>query len=194
MSTKNYLVSLIVIVFTALFFAFLVVLNNSTTLSPKTSSLEECNSLQDNAREGINLLFFTDKKTTEKYSNVLLSQKPFADNKDGFNIYYINNFAPECELYKGVALLCSNKELVTKAASCPNDYIFVVQENSESIRSSALTNIASINKNNPLTVVLHEFGHTFGGLAEEYVPASIPFNSKNCASSCASFEGKEECC
>ncbi len=91
-------------------------------------------------------------------------------------------------------MFCSSKELITKAASCPNDYIFVIQEKDREIRSSAFANVASINENNPLSVILHEFGHTFGNLAEEYVPAAIPRNAKNCARACEEFAGSNKGC
>ena len=51
----------------------------------------------------------------------------------------------------------------------------------------------SINSALAPTVIVHEFGHVFANLADEYIPANIPFGSKNCKSNCENFNGIGNC-
>ncbi len=179
-------------VFLSVGFIFLVIaaffLYSPQQLSPAIEILHACDSLVYNGEDKIDLLFFGDRELVESYSSYLLSKEPFAANKQSFNIFYISDYIPTCELYQGVALFCYSKELIASAAACPHDYIFTFEEQDESIRSSAYMKVASINTNHPLPVLLHEFGHSFGNFAEEYVPAEIPRGAKNCVSSCNLLE------
>ena len=34
---------------------------------------------------------------------------------------------------------------------------------------------------------MHEFGHVFANLADEYVPSNIPWGAQNCANECGKF-------
>ena len=173
---------------------FLIVfLNLNPTLSPQKQNLEECKTLTYNGENKINLLFFSSKEQAEKYSDYLLTISPFDKNKNAFNFYYIDNYTPECELYKGIAILCHSKELIKKSSSCPNDYIIVIKDMDSNIRSSSYMNVLSINSNHPYPVFPHEFGHAFAVLAEEYTPATIPSGSKNCVSNCDKFSIKDGC-
>ena len=91
------LLSIILVIILVLLFFLL----KEIELSPV--DLEECNSLRFNGDSKPNVVFFADKKTSEKYINYLLSFSPFSENKNEFNFYYIN-YKPACELYKGIAL------------------------------------------------------------------------------------------
>ncbi len=163
--------------------------------SPQPLQLEECKTLSYTDEANIDVLFISEKNDAEKYKDFILNTPPFDSNKDRFNFYYIDSYSPECEIYKGVAVLCRGKELTKKAASCPSDYIIVIKDiDDSSIRSSTLNNIVSINSNHPLTVFTHEFGHAFANLADEYIPATIPAGSKNCASSCDKFFQETDGC
>jgi len=157
-------------------------------------NLEECGVIQNNGEDNINLIFFSNKDDAQKYTEFLLKTAPFDKNKDKFNVFYIQNYNPTCEIYEEIALLCYNEDIIKKASSCPNDYIVVIKEEAEKIRSSAYMNVMSLNSNHPLTVFPHEWGHVFAFLAEEYVPAKIPKNSKNCVDACEKFLGKEDEC
>ncbi|KKS10962.1 MAG: hypothetical protein UU67_C0090G0007, partial [Candidatus Daviesbacteria bacterium GW2011_GWB1_41_5] len=132
----------------------------------------------------------------EKYVDYFLESGPFDNYKDKFNFYYIGNYQPACELYNNIAILCYSSELVQKSASCPNDQIVVLSSDyGTSIRSSNYLNVMSINIKHPMSVLLHEFGHSFVNLAEEYVPAKIPRNSGgNCVEDCVDFGGKNDGC
>ena len=155
-------------------------------------NLEECHTLVYNGEGKANIVFFSSEETISSYKDSLFKVSPFKENPDAFNFYYIN-YKPQCEIYKGIALLCYSKETIKKAASCPNDYIIVVEEQPSNIRSSSYMNVMSLNKNSNVNVFPHEFGHAFANLADEYVPATVPKGSKNCQKSCDGFEGKGEC-
>lgn len=163
--------------------------SQTQSLSP-TTALTTCNTLLYNGEDKINLVFFSNEHQAQQYANFLSSTPPFS--KDSFNIYYINE-KPECELYKDIALFCHSQSLVKKAASCPNDIIIAFDEKPSQIRSSSYQNVLSINTAHPLSVFSHEFGHAFANLAEEYVPAQLPKNSKNCQSSCDEFNINDGC-
>jgi len=113
-----------------------------------------------------------------------------------FNFFYIDSFNArgECELYKGIALLCYSRELVKAAASCPNDYVVVIGQAEPEVRSSSYMNVLSINSEHPENVLLHEFGHAFVNLAEEYVPAKLPRKARNCVSACEKFGDEKDGC
>ena len=180
---------------------FAVVLSNSSpALSSTQTTLEECQSLNYNGENAINLLFFGTKEQSIEYSKFLMSTKPLNENSQKFNTYFIDskNYQVDCgELYKNIAILCYSKELIKKSASCPNiDFIFVLQKENRKIRSSAYLNVGSINSNSQVskTVIQHEFGHLFANLAEEYTPANIPRGSENCQRTCEGFNGIENEC
>ena len=161
---------------------------SQTSIQSSPENLEECKTFHYSKENAINLVFFSDEETTKKYSEFLFQVEPFTE-KD-FNIYFIDSYKPECELYKDIALFCHSKDLIKKSTSCPNDFIIVPEKKSYEIRSSSYMNILSINTEHPLSVLAHEFGHAFANLAEEYVPAKIPSKSKNCVSSCEEFDDK----
>jgi hypothetical protein len=156
-------------------------------LSPTGSTIEDCNTLEFNDESSTNLVFFSSKSEASKYKDFFQETAPYKENKKSFNFYYIDSYEPECELYKGIATLCHSKELVKKASSCPNDLTLVIDDQPSNIRSSSYQNVLSINKNHPLTVLTHEFGHAFANLAEEYTPARLPSRTENCVQSCESF-------
>lgn len=155
------------------------------------TNLENCKSLGE-LNSGINFLFFADEATTREYSDYFFSSKPFDQYTDAFNVFYIDpaEYVPTCELYNGVALFCDSKELTKKAASCPNDYLIVLEDRPEEIRSSSYKNVVSIVKEHPKEVLLHEMGHAFVNLGEEYVDnnAKVPKGSKNCQEDCSLFD------
>ena len=174
---------------------FLVVLNIRQNNSPEFSeNLEECKTIHYHDENSINLVFFSPEDEAQKYSDYLVNSEPFKEYHDEFNFFFIDSYKPDCELYKGIAIYCHSKELIKKAASCPYDYIVVLDEMDHQIRSSAYKNVMSINSQHPMSVFLHEFGHSFSNLAEEYTPAKIPRGSKNCQRDCSKFKGETNGC
>lgn len=162
--------------------------------SSPSGALSECKVVEQNSDGGINLVFFADKASSKKYFDALMGFEPFGSYRKSFNAYYVEGYEAECELYKGVALLCYSRELIKRAGSCPNDIIIAVKDMESSVRSSAYMNVVSLNSRLPLSVFAHEFGHAFANLADEYVPAKLTRKSKNCAKSCSDFgESKDGC-
>jgi len=102
-------------------------------------------------------------------NNHLFTTEPFQSNKDSFNVYMIDDQEPSCTISNYIS--CDTTSVKRIASNCPNDYIFILTNKdtvSSRIRSSSISNIAKINtRDNPL-VLVHEFGHTFGKLADEY--------------------------
>ena len=166
-------------------------LQSNSQLSP--SDLSECKTLSYASDNAKNIVFFSTKDQAKTYSDYLLSNEPFSETKGAFNFYYIEEEIPECELYEEIALLCYSRQLVKKASSCPNDYIIVLQNKPSSIRSSAYMNVLSLNLNHNKNVFLHEFGHAFAFLADEYFPSTLSKKAKNCVKSCDEFTNPEQC-
>lgn len=169
----------------------------TTSFSPAPLNLEKCITLQKNTEIGADIVLFAEsQKKAEKYVDYFLSSDPFTNNKAKFNFYYMKDYIPYCELYKNIALLCYSRNLIKTSGSCPNDQIVVLNnEFPREIRSSNYLNVMSINTNHPMSVLLHEFGHSFVALAEEYTPAKIPSNSAgNCVDKCEKFEGRNNGC
>ncbi len=194
MDNKTLLFTLIAIVVVTIIASFFILSQEETELSPENLNLEECKVLQNKGEGKINLVFFSDETNAKKYSEYLLTIKPFNEYENAFNFFYIDNYEAECELYQDKALLCYDKDMIKKSSSCPNDYIVVIKEQSNKIRSSAYMNVMSLNSKHRLSVFAHEFGHAFVTLAEEYTPAQIPAGSKNCVSNCEKFSGETDGC
>ena len=138
-----------------------------------SAGLLECKTYSYNGEGATNLVFFSPEEDVNKFMNSLYEFEPFGDNKDILNVYYIDDYQPECEIYKGIALLCYSKDVVKTAGSCPNDVIVVTQDQPRKIRSSAYMNVISLNNNLPASVFTHEFAHAFANLADEYVPTVV---------------------
>jgi len=160
-----------------------------------TISREECKTISYHGDDKVNLVFFGPQEDVEEYANFMFATAPYDEQVNNFNVYYIEDFNPECELYKSAAILCYSDDLVHKAATCPNDFIVVIDDTQAStVRSSAYLNVVSVNKKHPKTVLTHELGHVIANLAEEYVPARLPDNSKNCVSTCSQFGQNTDGC
>jgi hypothetical protein len=192
--TKGYF---LIIVGILVFLIALSILIFSTTKSDNSPEelLEECKIIEYNGPGKINLLFFSNKEDVEEYKDFFLGTKPFDKNPEAFNFFYIDDYEPSCELYRGIAILCHSTDLIKKAASCPHDFIVVLHDEAPQIRSSAYLNVLSLNSNHLLTVFLHEFGHSFANFAEEYKSNQRPpRGSKNCVGSCDEFIGEIDGC
>jgi hypothetical protein len=106
-------------------------------------------------------------------NNILLEFDPFSKFRDKFNFYRIDDASVECEVKDFI--VCDQYEIKEAASSCPNDYIILlvarnaIEDLVRPVRSSAIGNIAKINTADKPFVVVHELGHSFGDLADEYV-------------------------
>lgn len=159
--------------------AIFIVIKNNTNAN--YSSLT-CEILKKGGEGKVNLVFITKepKEKITKYLEEFNKINPINEEIEKFNFYYIQE-NPECEL-KYNAVLCYSRRLIGIASNCPNDFIIAIEDKSPEIRSSAYMNVISVNLNHNPNVVMHEFGHVFANLADEYVPANIPRGSKNCKS------------
>ena len=169
-----------------------VVFKMQARASPSTG-LEDCKTLVYNGVGAIDMVFFAPESEAMAYMDDLMGYAPFEDYRDNFNLHVIEGYEPECDLYKGIALLCHSRRLAKVASSCPNDYVVVVQDHPRKIRSSAYMNVLSINGQHPKSVMAHEFGHAFANFAEEYTPAKLPKGVDNCQLECSGFSGVGEC-
>ena len=113
------------------------------------------------------------RQDVERYAGMIDGVSPLDKRK--FNVYRID--APlACRL--GDIIECNEYDLKKIASNCPHDGIVVLADRSKladfayHIRSSSIGNIIKINTADDPYVFLHEFGHWFGNLADEYVDES----------------------
>ncbi|MSS74198.1 hypothetical protein EXS72_00985 [Candidatus Pacearchaeota archaeon] len=184
------------VVFLILVIGVFMYLNKSNLESQNAppSEKNECKSLIYSGEDRIDLLFISSKEEAQRYINLFFETEPFKEHESYFNVYFIDDANPICESYKGIAILCNTNEVQSLAKNCPHDYIVVVKDEPVEIRSSAYGNVMSLNKNVEASVFIHEFGHAFANLAEEYAPAKVPRSAKNCQSSCEKFGELADSC
>ncbi len=182
---KSYIIISVSIVI--LIAIIIIISQKSPTFSPNNSN-SVCTEIEYNNPNAINLLYVTDKQIAQEYSDYFFSTSPFKENKESFNVYALENYQPTCKRYKGIALFCYSRDLINEASKCPNDYIIVPKEEQASIRSSSYDRVISLNTNHESSVLLHEFGHSFASLSEEYAPSNLPSDSPNCKISCEQFQ------
>ncbi len=185
--------AIIVFLFLIIFsFGYLYLLKNKE-LSPKNLDANECKSLFYNGEDRVDLLFISSEQDASAYSELMFNTEPYKTYKNYFNIYRIEG-NPECDSYKGIAILCNTKAVKELEKSCPHDYTIVVKDEPQHIRSSAYANRLSLNRNVESSVFIHELGHLFN-LAEEYLSNSHPpRGSKNCQASCDKFGELADSC
>jgi hypothetical protein len=166
---------------------------NNRPVSASPEDLVSCKTIRDPGR-GYGIVFFGSKEDSESYGDYLINSPPFYSYRNQLRLFYIDDYVPNCTYYKDVALYCYDKELIRKASSCPNDFIVVIKDDKDTLRSSAYMNVVSIISSSSKNVLLHEFAHVFANLADEYVPAVLPRTPKNCLSSCDQFSEVEDGC
>lgn len=122
-----------------------------------------------------------------RYMDIFLETEPFKRNKNRINFYRVDKF-PDLKCTIKDWIKCDDFAVKKLASECPNDYIFVLVDRSKiadfikPVRSAAIGRTAKINTAERKTVLMHEFGHSFGGLADEYVDenyyGTIDFNAQ----------------
>ena len=107
-------------------------------------------------------------------STVFMQTEPFRANIDKLNFYRVYDpYQIGCTTDSYVR--CDDFAVQQIAVRCPNDYIFVLHKRSEAldtinpVRSSSIGNVAYVNTADDKYVAIHEFGHIFAKLADEYV-------------------------
>ncbi|MEA2035967.1 MAG: hypothetical protein U9O94_00555 [Nanoarchaeota archaeon] len=106
--------------------------------------------------------------------NTFLTTEPFMSNQGNMNFQRVDKLnALNCEV--GDWVKCDEFSVKKLASYCPHDYIVVLVDRNKirdfimPVRSSAVGNMEKINTADNKLVILHEFGHIFGELADEYV-------------------------
>ncbi len=195
MEREKVMLVIVIILFGLIVVFFSLNITKKVNFQPEAdNSSISCKTLKYNGEGKINLVFFGDNQSVKKYVDSFLKIVPFDTNKEAFNFYYIDNYAPECQLYNGIALLCYSSDIIKKAALCPNDFIVILKDKTPKIRSSSYMNVLSINIEHPTSVLPHEFGHSFADFSEEYVPTELPSNSPNCMDNCSKFGNLKNGC
>ena len=140
------------------------------------------------------------KKDLKKYTDVFFNTEPYKSNKDKFNVYGIFSTSlesgvdePRQKSYKNSALGASfnaldtprylltedNKTLRDIAAQTPYDAVYIMV-NSERYGGGGIYNFFGIFTANEGQwnehVFLHEFGHSFAGLADEYYTSNVAYD------------------
>jgi hypothetical protein len=107
---------------------------------------------------------------SSKY-NGIFSFEPFKENRGKFNIYYVNETLDlGCQLNcEGIqSMICCNDNKVVDAASqCPADQIIVLHDDPQFCGTATFYAKVCSYARSPI-VLMHEFGHSFGGLGDEY--------------------------
>lgn len=139
------------------------------------------------------------EKDLQRYTNLLVSQEPFRKQKDKFNVYGVFKASeesgidePGANIYKNTTLSTTfyslgseryvltedNKTMRDLAAHVPYDAIYIMC-NSPRYGGGGIYNFyctfVSDNQFSPY-IFLHEFGHSFGGLADEYYTSDVAYN------------------
>jgi hypothetical protein len=134
-----------------------------------------------------------------RFVKILLAQQPYASQKDSFNIYGV--FKPSQESgcdepswgsFKNTALNASfdslgserylliedNRRLRDLAAHVPYDALLVMANSSRYGGGGIYNLYCTFTSDNYWStyVFLHEFGHTFAGLADEYYTSSVAYS------------------
>jgi len=133
------------------------------------------------------------------FQDVFFSQEPYKSNENSFNIYGV--FKPSAEsgvdepragLFKNTVLNCTfnslgserylltedNKTLRDIAANVPYDAIYIMVNHKRYGGGGIYNFFCTFTSDNQWRnyLFLHEFGHSFTGLADEYYTSSIAYN------------------
>ncbi|HOM94507.1 MAG TPA: M64 family metallopeptidase [Candidatus Saccharicenans sp.] len=135
----------------------------------------------------------------KKFSSFLFEKEPYKSNQNKFNIYGVFRTSlergmdePRQKAYKNTALKASfnafdlDRYMLTEegfalremAAQVPYDAI-VVLVNSTRYGGGGIYNdycITTVDHQASLSVFIHEFGHSFAGLADEYYTSDVAYN------------------
>ncbi len=139
------------------------------------------------------------EKDLKRYTNIFLSHEPYKSCKNKFNIYGVFKASedsgidePGANIYKNTTLSTTfyslgseryvltedNKSMRDLAAHVPYDAIYIMC-NSPRYGGGGIYNFyctfVSDNQFSPY-IFLHEFGHSFGGLADEYYTSDVAYN------------------
>jgi len=140
------------------------------------------------------------RKDIDRYVEIFFETEPFASNRDKFNIYGIMPESPESGVdqprqgsFKNTALeatfnsLDSPRYLLTEnlwklhdlAAQKPYDALCIIVNSGRYGGGGIYNYYCSFTADNNRSdfTFLHEFGHSFGGLADEYYSSSVAYSN-----------------
>lgn len=141
----------------------------------------------------------TFKKDVDRLMKAFFSVQPFKDFKDKFNIYGVfkpsfqsGTDQPRQNIYKNTAINSSfnalnlrrylltedNRTVKDLAAQVPCDAIIILVNHSR-YGGGGIYNfyaITTVNNSFSKRVLVHEFGHSFAGLADEYYTSAVSYN------------------
>ena len=128
-------------------------------------------------------------KAIEEFRDI----EPFKSSVQKINFFAVEDFnALNCKISSFIQ--CDNNQITLLASKCPNDFAVVLVDRNTAlnfispVRSSTIGEIMKINSAENYNVIVHEFGHAFGNLADEYVYNSFPEFSIDTAPNC-DYEG-----
>jgi len=108
--------------------------------------------------------------------NGILTYEPFTSNANKFNFYIVNQsqFLGCKKGCQGLDTLvcCDSNKVAAAASQCPSDQVIVLLDTKD-FCGSASSFVKVCSGWNLGQVGTHEFGHTFGGLGDEYVYSEV---------------------
>jgi len=139
------------------------------------------------------------EKDLNRYTKIFLNQEPYKSNKDKFNIYGVFKASeessidePGANVYKNTVLNCNyyalgseryiltedNKTMRNLAANVPYDAVYIMINNTRYGGGGIYNLYATFISDNQFSeyIFLHEFGHSFSGLADEYYTSQVAYN------------------
>ncbi len=139
------------------------------------------------------------RKDLKKYSDLLIAQEPFKSNKKKINIYGVLKPSeesgidePGANIYKNTALGTTfyslgseryvlteeNKKMRDIAAHVPYDAVYIMCNSARYGGGGIYNFYCTFSADNQFSpyIFLHEFGHSFGGLADEYYTSDVAYN------------------
>jgi len=126
------------------------------------------------------------------HMNQLLGFSPFDEYPDSINVYRVEKLGSLSCYYSGRCVLASGSAARLLASECGDyDKIIVIADSNEWAGCAYLGGIAHASSRYPW-ITVHEFGHSFGSLADEYSYGSYGSSSQpNCdsSSSCPKWAG-----
>ncbi len=139
------------------------------------------------------------EKDVKYFTDVFFSQEPYKSNADKFNMYGIFRASeesgidePTANIFKNTKLNCTfnsmgseryiltedNKAVRDLAAHVPYDAIYIMVNHSRYGGGGIYNFMCTFTSNNQFKdyLFLHEFGHSFSGLADEYYTSDVQYN------------------
>lgn len=138
------------------------------------------------------------KKDAERFASLLLNSSPYKENKNNFNVWYVESPSmesgtdiPRNGVYQSTIANSSfytfdierylmtedNKTLRDLAANAPYDLIYLLV-NSDKYGGGAIYNHYSVAVSDNQWeeyLIVHEFGHGFAGLGDEYYTSEVAY-------------------